>query len=63
MYVTDENCYYFGRATVDLPKVEKGKKRDVHVYLNFILGGTELQIQATNNINKDVARATFDFLW
>ena len=60
MYVTDEDCYYLGTLTVDLPKVKKGKKRSV--YLNFIFGGTELRIQATNNINKDVTRATFDFL-
>ncbi|XP_078325292.1 heat shock 70 kDa protein 12A-like [Crassostrea virginica] len=60
MYVTDEDCYYLGTLTVDLPKVKKGKERSV--YLNFIFGGTELQIQATNNINKDVTRATFDFL-
>ena len=60
MYVTDKDCYYLGTLPVDLPKVKKGKERSV--YLNFIFGGTELHIQATNNINKDVTRATFDFL-
>ena len=60
MYVTDEGCYYLGTLSVDLPKVKKGKERSVS--LNFIFGGTELHIQATNNVNTLVTRETFSFL-
>ena len=60
MYVTDEGCRFLGTLIVELPKVKKGQKRSVSV--NFTFGGTELYVEATNNINKDVTRVSFDFL-
>ena len=60
MYVTDEGCRFLGTLIVELPKVKKGQKRCVSV--NFTFGGTELYVEATNNINKDVTRVSFDFL-
>ena len=59
-YVTDKECQYLGTLTVELPKVKKGKKGDV--FLNFIFGGTVLHVEATNDANKEVTKATFDFL-
>ena len=59
-YVTDERCHYIGTLTVELPKVKKGEKRSV--FINFVFGGTELHVHATNNVNKEVTRATFNFL-
>nr|XP_022291963.1 heat shock 70 kDa protein 12A-like [Crassostrea virginica] len=59
MYVTDEECYYLGTLTVELPKTKKGEKRSV--FLNFIFGGTVLHVQATINAD-EVAKAMFDFL-
>ena len=60
MYVTDEDCHYIGTLTVELPKVKKREKRSV--FLNFVFGGTELRVHATNNVNEEVTRATFNFL-
>ena len=59
-YVTDDDCQYIGTLTVELPKVKKREKRSV--FINFVFGGTELHVQATNSVNKEVTRATFDFL-
>ena len=60
MYVTDEDCHYIGTLTVELPKVKKREKRSV--FLNFVFGGTELHVHATNNVNEEVTRASFNFL-
>lgn len=60
MYVTDDDCYYLGILTVELPKVKKGEKRSV--FINFVFGGTELHVHATNSVNKEVTKASFDFL-
>ena len=59
-YVTDEDCHYIGTLTVELPKVKKGEKRSV--FINFVFGGTELHVHATNSVNKEVTKASFDFL-
>ena len=59
-YVTEEDCHYIGTLTVELPKVKKGEKRSV--FINFVFGGTELHVHATNNVNEEVTRASFNFL-